>query len=96
MVGYSSLMSLRPPASRSSKPATVGRGNSSRRWLPALVLLLAVLVASLTLGRALRPGAATPRVVQGTTTAVAPTAHRSGSCPTGTAILTPRRRCVSA
>jgi hypothetical protein len=76
-------MSLRPPASRSSKPATVGRGGSSRRWLPALVLLLAVLVASLTLRRALWPGTATPRVVRGTTTAVAPNRTQIGFLPDG-------------
>jgi hypothetical protein len=76
-------MSLRPPTSHSSKPATVGRGSSSRRWLPALILLLAVLVASLMLGRALWPGTATPRVVRGTTTAVAPDRTQIGFMPDG-------------
>ena len=76
-------MSLRPPASRSSKPATAGRGGSSRRWLPPLVLMLAVLVASLTLGRTLWPGAATPRVVRGTTTAVSPDRTQIGFMPDG-------------
>jgi hypothetical protein len=76
-------MSLRPPTSRSSKPATVRRGGSSRRWPPALVLLLAVLVAGLTLGRTLWPGAATPRVVHGTTTAVAPDRTQIGFLPDG-------------
>jgi hypothetical protein len=76
-------MSLRPPASRSSWPATSGRGGSSRRWLPALVLGLAVLVASLTLGRALWPEAATPRVVRGTTTAVTRDRTQIGFMPDG-------------
>jgi hypothetical protein len=74
-------MSLGLPASRSSKPATAGRGGSSRRWLPPLVLMLAVLVASLTLGRTLWPGAAPPRVVQGTTTAVSPDRTQIGFMP---------------
>jgi hypothetical protein len=73
----------RPLASRSSKPATVGRDGSSRRWLPALVLMLAVLVAGLTLGRALWPGAATPRVVRGTITAVGPERTQIGPMPDG-------------
>jgi hypothetical protein len=76
-------MSLRPPASRSPSPATVGRGGDSRRWLPPLVFILAVLVASLTLGRALWPGAATARVVRGTTTAVAPDRTQIGFMPDG-------------
>jgi hypothetical protein len=76
-------MSLRPPTSRPSWPATVGRGGSSRRWLPPLVLMLAVLVASLTLGRARWPGAATPRVVQGTITAVGPDRTTVGFMPDG-------------
>jgi hypothetical protein len=76
-------MSLGLPASRSSKPATAGRGGSSRRWLPPLVLMLAVLVASLTLGRTLWPGAAPPRVVQGTTTAVSPDRTQIGFMPDG-------------
>ena len=76
-------MSLRPPAIRSSKPAPVGRGGSLRRWLPPGVLMLAVLVASLTLGRALWPGAATARVVRGTTTAVAPDRTQIGFMPDG-------------
>jgi hypothetical protein len=83
VLGYSPLMSLRPPASRSPKPPTVGRGGSSRRWLPALVLVLAVLAASLTLGRTLWPGVATPRVVQGTTTAVNRDRTQIGFMPDG-------------
>jgi hypothetical protein len=76
-------MSLLPPASRSFWPATVGRGGSSRRWLPPLVLLLAVLVASLTLGRTLWPGAATPRVVRGTITAIGADRTQIGFMPDG-------------
>jgi hypothetical protein len=83
VAGYGSPMSLRPPASRSSTPPTVERGGSLRRWLPPLVLLLAVLVASLPLGRALWPGAATPRVVQGTTTAVNRDRTQIGFLPDG-------------
>ena len=76
-------MSLLPPASRSFWPATVGRGGSSRRWLPPLVLSLAVLVASLTLGRTLWPGAATPRVVRGTITAIGADRTQIGFMPDG-------------
>ena len=86
----------RPLASRSSKPATVGRDGSSRRWLPALVLMLAVLVAGLTLGRALWPGAATPRVVCGTITAVGPERTQIGPMPDGHRDPDPCRGCVSA
>ena len=49
---------------------TGGRGVRWYRWLPPLALVLVILVAGLTLGRALWPGPATPRVVQGTITAV--------------------------
>jgi hypothetical protein len=73
-------MALRPPATRSSKPATAERGIRSRRW-PLLVLMLAVLVAGPTLGRVLWPGAATPRVVRGTTTAVSPDRMQIGFMP---------------
>jgi hypothetical protein len=45
--------------------------------------VLAVLVASLTLGRALWPGAATARVVRGTTTAVNRDRTRIGFMPDG-------------
>jgi hypothetical protein len=76
-------MSLLPPVSRSSWPATAGRGGRSRRWLPPLVLTLAVLVASLTLGRTLWPGAAPPRVVQGTITAVGADRTAIGFMPDG-------------
>jgi hypothetical protein len=82
-VGYGSPMSLLPPASRSSWPATVGRGGRSHRWLPLLVLMLAILVASPTLGRALWPGAAPPRVVKGTTTAVNRDRTQIGFMPDG-------------
>jgi hypothetical protein len=76
-------MSLRLPASRSPWPATAGRGGRSRRWLPAVVLGLAVLVAGLTLGRALWPGAAPPRVVRGTITAVGADPLAIGFMPDG-------------
>jgi hypothetical protein len=76
-------MSLRPPASRSSWPATVGRGVRSHRWLPALALMLVTLVASLMFGRALWPGAATPRVVRGTVTAVGGDRTAIGFMPDG-------------
>ena len=45
--------------------------------------MLAVLVASLTLGRALWPGTANPRVVRGTTTAVAADRTQIGFMPDG-------------
>ena len=51
--------------------------------MPPLVLMLAVLVASPTLGRALWPGAATPRGVQSTTTAVSPDRTKVGFMPDG-------------
>jgi hypothetical protein len=89
-------MALRPPATRSTKPATVGPGGRSRRWLPPLALMLVTLVASLTLGRALWPGAATPRVVRGTATAVSPDRTAIGFMPDGHRDPDPRRRWVSA
>ena len=58
--------------------------------------MLAVLVASLTLGRTLWPGAAPPRVVQGTTTAVSPDRTQIGFMPDGHRDPDPRRPCVSA
>jgi hypothetical protein len=61
---------------------TIGRYIRSR-WLPPLALMLATLVASLTLGRALWPGAATPRVVQGTITAVSGDRTAIGFMPDG-------------
>jgi hypothetical protein len=45
--------------------------------------MLAVLVGSLTLGRVLWPGAATPRVVRGTMTAVSPDRVQLGFMPDG-------------
>ena len=76
-------MSLLPPASRSSRPATVGRGGGSRRWLPPLVLSHAVLVASLTLGRTLWPGAATHGWCRGTITAIGADRTQIGFMPDG-------------
>jgi hypothetical protein len=61
----------------------VGRVVRSGRWLPPLPLTLAVLVASLTLGRALWPGPATPRVVRGTITAVTADHMAIGFMPDG-------------
>jgi hypothetical protein len=83
VVGYGSPMSLLPPASRSFWPATAGRGVRSHRWLLPLALMLATLVASLTLGRALWPGAAVPRVVRGTVTAVGADRTAIGFMPHG-------------
>ena len=82
MVGYGSPMSLQPHATRSSWPATVGRGIRSHRW-PLLALILGALVAGLMFGRALWPGAATPRVVQGTITAVGGDRTAIGFMPDG-------------
>jgi hypothetical protein len=76
-------MSMLPPASRSSWPATVGRGGGSHWWLLPLALTLAVLVAGLTLGRALWPGAAPPRVVRGTVTAIGADRTAIGFMPDG-------------
>jgi hypothetical protein len=76
-------MSLPPPATRSSGPATVGRGVNAHRWLPLLALMLVAFVASLTFGRALWPGAASPRVVQGTITAVSGDRAAIGFMPDG-------------
>jgi hypothetical protein len=76
-------MSLQPHATRLSWPATVGRGVGSHRWLPVLALLLVTLVVSLTFGRALWPGAASPRVVRGTITAVGADRTAIGFMPDG-------------
>jgi hypothetical protein len=89
-------MSLPPPATYSSWPATVGRGVRSHRWLPPLALMLVTLVVSLTFGRALWPGAASPLVVRGTITAVSAERTAIGFMPDGHRDPDPRRRWVSA
>jgi hypothetical protein len=62
---------------------TVGRGVRRHRWVPPVALMLVTLAASLTLGRALWPGPATPRVVQGTITAVGVDPLAIGFMPDG-------------
>jgi hypothetical protein len=83
VLGYRSRMSLPPPRSRSSRPATVRRGVRWQRWLPPLALVLATVLAGLTLGPALWPRAAPPRVVRGTTTAVTDGRSAIGFMPDG-------------
>jgi hypothetical protein len=58
--------------------------------------MLVTVVASLTFGRALWPGATSPRVVRGTITAVGAEHTAIGFMPNGHRDPDPRRRWVSA